>query len=144
MTDSRLSIKQIAQQTRRWAMRNRSKNFHNVQEEDYDYFDFGSDLCGMCAIAAAELFRRLQSAGYKPKIAVRNKKVEGHCFIIVDEKVVDVTATQFGMKPVEIVARNQKRLPSFWRHTSLFDSVEDLILCQKRTGWPIEQTAFSR
>ena len=136
-------IKKIAQHTRAWAMRNRcwSKNGRVVDDNGvYSYFP--KDLCGMCGIAAARLFTNLQDAGYQPQLAMRNSSYDGHCFVIVDGFIVDVTATQFGLKPVEIVPLLPKpKRPIFWRETSLFDSVQQLVVRQKRSGWPDDQIA---
>ena len=125
-------IKKIARDTRKWCMRHRYKV--NVY----------CDLCGMCAIAAGELHKRLTHAGFDSKIALRNKNF-GHAFVICEGHIVDVTATQFSWKykAVEIVPLSQKKdRPTFWRETAKYKSVDDLIYRQKKSGWPNQQHAW--
>lgn len=146
MTDL-ASIKKIAQQTRAWAHRHR----HKVDVEE--------DLCGMCAIAAGELHKRLKVAGFSAVIALRNTEDEGHAFVICEGHIVDVTATQFGwittrgnnrnwerqrrLKPVEIVPLLPKKdRPYFWQETAQYDSTKKLLARQKKSGWPTQQLAW--
>lgn len=124
-------VKKIAQQVRRWAVKNR---------DNYDY-SFPHDLGGMCAIAASQLWKRLTEAGIEAKLAIRNHGCESHCFVIVDDYIVDVTATQFGMEPIEIIPKKQARKHWFWKHTKLHDTATELRTYQLKTGWPFEQLA---
>lgn len=127
-------IKQIATQTRRWAMRNRQRA------------KVPSTLMGMCAIAAGELWSRLTKAGIQSKIAIRNVMCEGHCFVIVGEYLVDITATQFNgeMKAVEIRHRAEARKQyNFWRCTKIHDTANQLKQHQARTGWPNHQIVWT-
>lgn len=50
-----------------------------------------SDLGGMCAVASYELFVRLHAQGIDARF-VRGKN---HCFVMVGNLTLDVTATQF-------------------------------------------------
>ncbi len=136
-------IRRIAEHTRYWAQCNRT--FIHVCDDDNDGFvndKFEEDLCGMCAIASAELFRRLKDMGYSPKIALYDGDDHCHCFVLVNGQIVDVTATQFGKNPVEIVNTNEKNLPDFWNPNMVFNSVEELIANQVTNGWPQYQIAY--
>jgi hypothetical protein len=150
--DKQSQIKKIAIGVRQWALRHRNK------------IDADPDLCGMCAIAAGELHKRLSAAGLDSTIALRNSSDEGHAFVICEGYIVDVTATQFGSiyrkakadewgrwthlrraRAVEIVPLVPKKdRPTFWQETSQFKSVDDLIFRQKKSGWPIEQRAWKK
>ena len=142
-------IRHIARQTRRWALRHRHKVWADAT------------LCGMCAIASAELHKRLTAAGFSAAIAFRNTADEGHAFVICDELIVDVTATQFGWitrrgadlrytrerrcRAVEIVPLSDKASrPLFWQETAIYDSLDALVLRQKQSGWPPDQIAWKQ
>ncbi len=118
----------IAKQTRKWA-RDKAR-----QEKS-----FPPDLNGMCGVATARLFEDLLAAGFSPEIAINSE----HCFVICNGQVVDVTATQFGYRPVEVrpLMRSQE---SFWEICSTFRSSEELAEHQKINGWPEEQIATPR
>ena len=103
--------------------------------------EFESDLCGMCGIAAAKLHQNLTDAGIRCVIGVRNRKDDAHCFVIAGGFVVDVTATQFLRKPVEIVPLLESEKHSYWRKTSIAKNTAELLKIQQRSGWPVEQQA---
>lgn len=103
--------------------------------------DFEAELCGMCAIAAAKLHQNLTDAGIKCVIGVRNRKDDAHCFVIAGGFVVDVTATQFHRKPVEIVPLEEAVKHSYWRKTRIAKTPTELLKIQQRSGWPVEQQA---
>lgn len=121
----------IARNVRQWAEENRSD-------------DFDRSLCGMCAIAAAELFRRLTNCGIQSKIAMWEEGWEAHCYVIVDNQlIVDVTASQFGRSNVEVVSHHTTDLPVYWRKPNkLFNDVRSLIEHQIKQEWPFEQIAY--
>jgi hypothetical protein len=50
------------------------------------------DLAGMCAISTLELGKIFESYGYNPLYCTTGN----HCFLIVDDFIVDATASQFG------------------------------------------------
>jgi hypothetical protein len=57
------------------------------------------DLCGACAICSVALCKSLKKFGYKPDLV--NGMYEGyacHCWVELDGKIYDITATQFGLK----------------------------------------------
>lgn len=117
------TIKEVAQKTRRWAMQtNRRKH------------DFPSDLEGMCGIASVKLHANLEAEGYSPFIHYS----EGHAFVVCDGMIVDVTATQFGRKPIEIVPMRRSK-PWFWKTVGKFRTAKSFVNWQQVVGWPDEQ-----
>jgi hypothetical protein len=67
----------------------------NVISRDLD----PKELMGLCAIASFTLCTELEKAGIEAEV------YEGkydtwfeHCWVVVDDKIVDITATQFGTK----------------------------------------------
>lgn len=62
-------------------------------------------LMGLCAIATAKLFVELQHAGIEAEmVQAFDEDVEdtGHCFVLVQHHVVDVTASQHGHEDIVI------------------------------------------
>lgn len=135
MSDNDLKkvVVRVARQTRRWAMRNRHGKF----------FD---DLNGMCAIASMRLFDNLSRNGVPCEIGLNNRDGDGHCFVIVDDHAVDVTATQFGCPPIfiEPIKAAKKIKPrgvmtSPWHYTKKLETSTALRNELSETGWPFEQ-----
>lgn len=119
-------LKKHATVARRWAMRNRDKYY------SYD------NLMGMCAIASGYLHKRLQAKGIESVLCYN----DGHCFVRVDDYIVDVTATQFGdYKPVEIfpVHEATERNKYCWKIEKEFETTLDLYTHQKKERWPSTQ-----
>lgn len=127
-------LRQIAEECRDWAERKNKRMG----------MPFSSCLCGMCAIAAAELFKRLTKAGFKARIAANDE----HCFVeIVGGLIVDVTATQFKREPVMIIKRREleQQLDSaWWKPRKRFTSIAALKEWQVEAGWPECQVALAR
>ena len=72
--------------------------------------EFPSSLSGSCAIASAILFKVLKDKGHKPVFCCGEDCVSGHCWIEVNDFVVDLTATQFrncGYKKVNIIPKDK-------------------------------------
>ena len=100
-------------------------------------------LCGWCAISAAQLFRELQRA----KIAAELHYVSGHCFVVVDDHVVDVTATQFSEFSRErVLIRHTKELADLWFYQTdkIFLYPTELRDHQLKEKWPRKQIAYTR
>lgn len=131
----RKTVTAIALSTRKWAER--------IDRERYSTC---WDLSGYCAIASAELHKRLKRAKIKNQIGVwENEHSECHCFCIVDDHVVDVTATQFRPfwnKPVVIMHTKEAEAHEMYNAVFLFHSATELRNHQKRVGWASDQIAF--
>lgn len=104
-------------------------------------------LCGLCAIASAELWKQLHKLGVKAEIHVWTSDDDGftsHVFVVVDDHVVDVTATQFGelqRYPVHIEHKKEAEQFEWYRSQDVFDSAKSLVRWQKRRGWVQSQIA---
>lgn len=106
---------------------------------------------GMCARASAILFELLYEAGFKPYICFGY----GHCFLEVEDYLVDITASQFGYSKIFIVhlddlfsklkPRDQDaaiRHQGYWDRDpeNAYDNIKEAIQHQDRNDWPPEQT----
>lgn len=120
---------QIATQTRKWA-------------EKHDYA-FNTDLKGMCAIASVELFKRLKNENFNPQLKVAIHGIGSHVFVVIDNFIIDITATQFGHSK-KVVIKNKKEFTIinwYWRSNKTFKTHKNLIKFQQKTGWSKNQTA---
>lgn len=116
------SIRTIARRVRRWAER---------VDERRDGKD--PNLGGLCAIASRQLHAELVLAGYEARIAYRQE----HCFVLVEDYLVDVTASQFGGP--RIVVRQIKRLdpvPWYWQHQRTYKTNRGFNARLKKDRWP--------
>ena len=103
------------------------------------------DLCGMCAIASAFLFRELKRAGVKAELAYS----DFHFFVLVNGQwIIDITATQFDLpgienfKPIEIRRLNEiKKDYWFWQPTHTLTSLNQMYIYQQYLRWSKEQRA---
>ena len=108
------------------------------------------DLEGWCAIASAELFRRLKREEIPAEIhyCMDQKDLQScHVYLVVDDYVVDVTATQFTQfrdKPVVIMHSREAEVYDFYNTNMVFRSAEDLRAYQKKLRWPADQVAFGK
>ncbi len=101
------------------------------------------NLCGLCAIASAELFKRLKQIGHRPRICF----TYGHCFIRVGAYLVDVTATQFrACKDEKIVIHRYADIKSkidgefwFWDTLAFFSCLKKALHYQQEMGWTPDQ-----
>lgn len=120
----------IVNATRQWAEKHRHR--------------YRNDMGGMCAVAAAELWRRLNKAGHDVQLAqaFRSKSKLAHVFVVYRGRyLIDITATQFGYEKVEIRWLYNFLHPWFWKPASLYPNDEELHLDQIRYDWPSDQLA---
>lgn len=107
-----------------------------------------TDLNGWCAIASAQLFRELERQGIKAEIHawVHRDSEEAHVYLVIDDHVVDVTATQFRQfrdTPVLIMHHREAQQFEYYQTVSVFHSVTELRAWQKKHRWPVDQVAFN-
>lgn len=127
------TIRNEARAIRAWCLDNR----HRFSKRGFDI-----DLLGMCAIASARLFDRLVKLGYTPIIAISESGNSGaHVFVVVDDHIIDVTASQFGMREVEIIHTKMAH-QWFWQIYYECDSVIALAKHQQRLNWVSHQIAI--
>jgi len=108
------------------------------------------DLNGWCAIASAELWRQLSSLGFKPELHAwicPQDNESTHVFLVVEDHVVDITATQFSkMRNIPVYIEHVKEAAR-WNHyqtQSVFASPTELIRWQKKGRWPSDQIAWNK
>jgi len=106
--------------------------------------DFDRDLCGLCAIASAKLHVMLKRAKYETTIVYG----DGHVFLLWEDHVVDITATQFGRRKIFIIPYQKlhKEHKDYgycdvgpWSIMNRFKKLKGLWSFQQRHGWPKEQ-----
>jgi hypothetical protein len=135
-------IRKIAREVRLWA--------EKIQQNDPEDI-YPKDLCGLCAIATAKLHMQLKKNKIKSTIVYGDH----HVFLVVDDFVVDVTATQFpntlrgfgffrapkilivSWKKLQVSKRRGEISP--WTDTVRFNSVNKLAKWQRKEDWPEEQ-----
>ena len=138
----RKTITKIAKQVRHWAL---------DQEGSSD------DLAYWCAICSAEIFKRLRREGLKPTFCEVNDgndilgfwPSESHCFVLCNDYLVDVTATQFD-KPKSIYLFKANQPPEaewFWQtetdeHFQVLKSNSPQKLKKHLHDWPTEQNPY--
>lgn len=103
-----------------------------------------SDLCGMCAIASAELHRRLKKHGIESELHLYDdeENYSCHVFVVVDDHVVDVTASQFWEfehERVVILPKKEAEAYYFYNTAKIFNEPITLKKWQKKTHWPSDQ-----
>ena len=118
----------IATETRSWAEKH--------------VYCFSDDLEGLCAIASVELFRRLKQQKIEAKIHLASHDEFLHCYVTVNDYVVDLTATQFGHSDKVVVKPHNSHMTIFnwyWRPIKTFDCEKKLIRYQRKIGWSYDQ-----
>lgn len=129
-------VKQVAMEVRYWAEARAEGTYSQ------------GDLNGMCAKATAELWRALVRLGFTPEIHMWLCPMDmetAHVFLVVDDHVVDVTATQFSKMRDHIVYIEHKRIAEQWdwyQSQTVFKTPEELIRNQKKNKWPADQVAY--
>jgi len=103
------------------------------------------DLCGMCAITSAELWKRLKNAGIEAEICMRIGMYGSHVFVESGKYVLDVTAQQFSHRNSKITIRPKRlaQVHDYWLADKRFKSARSLLAWQKKEDWPIEQQAMA-
>lgn len=79
-----------------------------------------SDLCGWCKDATVFIFDRAREMGINADMG----HIPGHWFVLLDNMVVDITATQFGRKePVTVMPLEEARKAGWWWHLEPHDRI---------------------
>jgi hypothetical protein len=135
MNDKLAKVYSVALEVRAWAEEASEKSGNTV-----------IDLNGWCAIASAELHNRLKRVGIDSELHMAMEHIGCHVFVVVDDYIVDVTATQFKeFRNETIVMRHNKELMDYWFYQSseAFPSSKSLRRFQRREQWPMEQIAYA-
>ena len=101
-------LHKIAARTRRWL-------FRTLRKEGATY-NGDINVAGYCAVATAKLLQNLNDPKAKPCFVCSGD--EAHAFVIYstkeDDLIIDITADQFGEKPIVIKSIDEKDLPWYW------------------------------
>lgn len=90
----------------------------------------------MCAKASGYLFEQLKAENIPAKLALTSN----HCFVIVENYIVDITATQFSREKV-MIKKIEEEDSYWWQQPKVFDSIEECVKYQVAEGWEIHQLA---
>lgn len=113
-----------------------------LRKELESLFGYPKDCAGLCAIATAELHRRLKAIRIDSTMVVWNGNCEGHCFLLVDEMMVDITATQFhGFEKNKILIKPFMMMKESgqWKATKTFTSIKPFRDYLLDSEWSSEQ-----
>jgi hypothetical protein len=122
----------IAAEAVRLELRNEAEKNKNI---DYD------DLCGGCAIAARWLKESLDLLNIKSKVVLSRLRAFGyHAYNLVNNHVLDITATQFSLDPIFISPLKGNLLNH--RPDKVFSSSEEFIKTLEQMQW--EPSTFPR
>jgi hypothetical protein len=106
-----------------------------------------SDLACMCAIASAKLFKVLNENKIEAKLAVCHYPDGGHCFLVFNDHIIDITATQFSKhnKPIEIVPIKMVNNIEYWdlKDAKIFTDLNSFVKFLKRNSWDDEQIPYN-
>lgn len=126
--DNLKQIRAIAARVRKWAEKNYAHSRY-----------YTKDLCGLCAICSYRIFCELKKHGIESEFVLSD--CIDHCFVLVVEFIVDVTATQFAYakKRPKVLIRHVKKVDDeeIWgigKKTSDPSKIKDLL-----RHWPKEQ-----
>jgi len=107
--------------------------------------DMNDGLSGWCAIASAELHNRLRKVGIPAHIHMAQLDNSCHVFVVVDDHVVDVTASQFHkFKNETVLVKHHRELESHWFYSTrhVFNSAKALRKHQIKENWDKDQIAY--
>jgi hypothetical protein len=128
--DLRTRVYAIAKKVRSWTQQKADRANYNAH-----------NLCGWCAISSAELHTQLSQENINSELHY----VGGHCFVVVDDYIVDVTATQFAnFEDKEINIIHLKEADEFWYYqtSSVFSDAKALQRHQIKQKWPKRQLCY--
>lgn len=133
-SNTRRTVTNLARKVRAWC------EAENVKLETPK----NKNLCGWCAIATARLWKELNAQGVKGQIHLSLSGPCAHVFLVVDDHIVDVTATQFPQfRNEKLVILHEKEAEGYWFYKAekKFDNTDKLREDQVASGWPACQTA---
>ena len=113
-------VLEVAAEVRQWAERIALK------------YKYPKDLNRLCGISSRKLYRELVKAGLKPRIVFSF----AHAFVTVPDLgvLIDVTATQYGRRPVEVRQAKKIRV-GYWKPQRIFFTEGSFRSWQNNTGW---------
>lgn len=79
--------------------------------------------------------------GITAELRVHDGDQGSHVFLAVDDHVLDITATQFGLKPVVYMHERLASRHHFYDYCHVCATPADLQQHQRAAGWPLDQIA---
>ena len=70
---------------------------------------FPSGLGGDCAVSSYTLHKKLNRLGFKSKFVQGHYRMMEHCWVEIDNLIIDITATQFGIKEKVYITRTNDK-----------------------------------
>jgi len=104
------------------------------------------DLNGYCARASGEFSRRLARKKVDHEIHMSVSDIGCHVYVVVDDYIYDVTATQFPeYRNQKVLIKHVREAEVNWYHCSadIFKSADELRKCQQKRKWQKWQIAHA-
>jgi hypothetical protein len=99
---------------------------------------FSLSWAGACAISSLLLARVLKANNYKAKFVIgyvlRNKKDYNHAFVIIDDEIIDITASQFKLPKIY---RQEIKSSMYFIEKTGYEALRELY------SWPETQNPFN-
>lgn len=124
-------------------LKNLNKQARKVREWAIQHEKAFNNLSGWCAICSFKIFEVLKSQKLDPEFCIVNKDYGSHCFVICKDYLIDVTATQFGVKQEVFIKKlNQVKKRWFWdlEDITRYKNKKDIML--ELNKWPSDQDPF--
>ena len=96
---------------------------------------YPKNLMGLCAKASYALFDRLKHYNI-PCLFCGNS---GHAFVVVNDHIIDITATQFGIKDKVFVKPITEVTEPFWKLEYTFKTYPEIYDYFVNSSWPNNQ-----
>lgn len=130
-----LLVRGIASQVRQWC-----------EERDQLEKEPTGNLGGWCAIAAGHLWSELKRKGIEAEIRLAHCNFYAHCFVVVEDHIVDITASQFREfrdAAVVLIHEREAAIYEFYsRDVNTFRDARELRKFQKKARWPEHQICY--
>jgi len=117
----------------------REEVVNNVILKEDNYFNL--KMSGFCANMSFLVFNYLKSYGENPLFVVN----DNHCFILLEENILDLTATQFIVKRggyYDKVYVDFRTDNGAWAEKCIFNSNDQIEKYFATSDWPYEQNPF--
>lgn len=128
-------LESMALQVRGWA-----------EDEELRCEFYRPDLNGFCAVASGELSRRLAAEAIPHEIHMSTGDYGCHVYVVIEDVIYDVTATQFPeYRNTKVLIKHMREAEVNWYHQTdeVFKTADDLRAHQKRRKWTTWQIAYS-
>lgn len=130
------TVLDVAHRVRKW-----------VEHKDSRLVVPTKNMCGWCAITAGKMYVELDKVGIPSYLATSHSEWGSHVFNIVDEYILDVTATQypeFRNTKVVLLHEREAAVYEFYDVDETFECNKQLRIHQKMTNWPSSELAYEK